>query len=79
MDVAISLIICALVFIVGLLFALFPRWGMKLVCRCASSYMFEDLSSDELYVMSFRMYGIAAMGLGAYALFQVVQFMMTNQ
>ena len=74
-NVAVSLVICAIALISGLFFALFPRWGMKLVCRCARSYMFEDLSSDELYVMSFRIYGIAAMGLGVYALFQVVQFM----
>jgi hypothetical protein len=74
-NVAVSLVICAIVLISGLIFTLFPRWGMKLVCRCARSYMSEDLSSDELYVMSFRIYGIAAMGLGFYALFQVVQFM----
>ena len=46
---------------------------MKMVCRCASSYMREDLSSDPAYVISFRFYGLAAVGLGFYALYQVFQ------
>ncbi|MDT8396742.1 MAG: hypothetical protein RRA32_09915, partial [bacterium] len=73
MDITISLVICSIVLIPGLVFALFPRWGMRAVCRCASSYLREDLSSDPYHVMAFRFYGIAAAGLGAYALFQVVQ------
>ena len=78
MNIAMSLIICAIVLIVGLVFALFPRWGMRVVSRCASSYMGEDLSGDPTQVMAFRFYGIAAVGLGAYALYQVIQFMVTK-
>jgi hypothetical protein len=62
-----------LVLILGLIFALFPRWGMRVVCRCARSYMSEDLSSDPAYVIAFRFYGLAAAGLGFYALYQVFQ------
>jgi uncharacterized membrane protein YedE/YeeE len=78
MNVAVSLIICAIIFILGLIFALFPRWWMKMVCHNASSYMKEDLASDPLYVMSFRVYGIAAMCLAVYILFQVIEFMAQN-
>jgi hypothetical protein len=77
-NVAVSLIICAIVLISGLIFALFPRWCLRVVSRGARSYMSEDLSADPVQVLAFRFYGIAAMGLGVYALFQVVQFMATN-
>ena len=73
MDILVSLIIVSLVLILGLVFALFPRWGMRVVCRCARSYMNEDLSSDPYYVMSFRFYGVAAAVLGLYALLQVLE------
>ena len=75
MNVAVSLIICMAVIVIGLLFALFPRWWMRVVSRGARSYMSEDLSSDPTQVMAFRFYGIVAVGLGLYALFQVVQYM----
>jgi hypothetical protein len=35
--------------------------------------MSADLSSDPVYVIAFRFYGIAAAGLGLYALYQVFQ------
>jgi hypothetical protein len=35
--------------------------------------MKEDLSSDPVYVMAFRFYGLAAVGLGLYTLYQVLQ------
>lgn len=73
MNIAVSLIVVLIVLVVGLLFAFFPRWGMRVVSRCARSYMNEDLSSDPVYVLAFRFYGIAAIGLGLYALYQVLQ------
>jgi hypothetical protein len=73
MDIIVSLGICAVVLILGGIFALFPEWGMRVVCRCARSYMKEDLSSDPVYVMGFRFYGLAALALGLYALYQVLK------
>ena len=73
MNIAVSLVVVLIVLFFGLVFALFPRWGMKMVCRSARSYMNEDLSSDPVYVLAFRFYGIAAVGLGLYALYQVLQ------
>jgi amino acid permease len=73
MNIAVPLVVVFMVLLFGLVFALFPRWGMKLVCRSASSYMKEDLSSDPVYVLAFRFYGIAAVGVGLYALYQVLQ------
>ncbi len=73
MNIAVSLVVVLLVLVLGLVFTLFPRWGMRVVCRCARSYMNEDLSSDPSYVLAFRFYGIAAAGLGLYALYQVLQ------
>lgn len=73
MNIAVSLVVVLLVLVLGLVFTLFPRWGMRMVCRCARSYMNEDLSSDPSYVLAFRFYGIAAAGLGLYALWQVLQ------
>jgi hypothetical protein len=72
MNVVISLTVVSIVLVLGLVFALFPGWGMRLVCRCARSYMNEDLSSDPAYVTAFRFYGLAAAGLGLYALYQVL-------
>jgi hypothetical protein len=73
MNIAVSLVIVLLVLVFGLVFTLFPRWGMRVVCRCARSYMNEDLSLDPTYVLAFRFYGMAAAGLGLYALYQVLQ------
>ncbi len=73
MNIAVSLVVVLMVLFFGLVFAMFPRWGMRLVCRCAGSYMKEDLSSDPVYVLAFRFYGIAAVGLGLYALYQILQ------
>ena len=73
MNIVVSLVVVLLVLVVGLAFALFPRWWMRVVSRSARSYMKEDLSSDPTYVIAFRIYGIAAVGLGLYALYQVLQ------
>jgi len=73
MNIAVSLIVVLVVLIVGLVFALFPRWGMRIVCRSASAYMIEALSSDPVHLLAFRFYGLAAVGLGLYALYQVLQ------
>lgn len=73
MNITVPLFVVFLVLVLGLLFALFPRWGMRAVCRCARSYMREDLSSDPVHVMAFRFYGLAAVGLGLYALYQIIQ------
>ncbi|MDF1525079.1 MAG: hypothetical protein RRA15_09890 [bacterium] len=73
MNVLISLVVVITVLVVGLVFTLFPQWGMRVVCRCARSYMNEDLSSDPVYVLAFRFYGMAAVGLSLYALYQVLQ------
>jgi uncharacterized membrane protein SpoIIM required for sporulation len=74
MNIAMSLVICSLALIIGFIFALFPRWCLRVVSRGASSYMSEDLSADPVQVLVFRFYGIAAVGLSAYALYQVVLF-----
>jgi uncharacterized membrane protein YedE/YeeE len=73
MNIFVPLIISAFALLVGIIFALFPRWWMDVVCHCARSYMNEDLSSDPSYVLAFRFYGIAATGLGLYALYQVLR------
>lgn len=75
MDILVSLIVVSLALIIGLVFAIFPGWWLRIVCRCARSYMNEDLSSDPYYLLAFRFYGIAAVGLGLYALYQVLQAM----
>jgi len=72
MNVVISLTVVSITLVFGLVFALFPGWAMRLVCRCARSYMSEDLSLDPAYVTAFRFYGLAAAGLGLYALYQVL-------
>ena len=46
---------------------------MRVISRGARSYMKEDLSSNSALVVLFRFYGIAAVGLGFYALYQVLQ------
>jgi hypothetical protein len=73
MDILAPLTVVGIVLIVGIVFALFPRWGIRAICRCARSYMEEDLSGDPAQVMAVRFYGLAAVGLGLYALYQVVQ------
>ena len=73
MNIAVSLIVVLLVLVIGLVFALFPKWGMRVISRGARSYMNEDLLLDPAYVLAFRFYGIAAVGLGLYALYQVLQ------
>jgi hypothetical protein len=75
MNIIVSLVVVLLVLVSGLVFALFPRWGMKVISRGARSYMNEDLSADPTLVLLFRFYGIAAVGLGLYALYQVIQAM----
>lgn len=73
MDILVSLIVVSVALVLGFVFAFFPKWVLRIVCRCAQSYMNEDLSSDPSHVMAFRFYGIAAAGLGFYALYQVLQ------
>jgi len=73
MNIAVSLIVVLLVLVVGLAFALFPRWWMRIISRSSRSYMKEDLFADPAYVLAFRFYGIAAVVLGLYALYQVLQ------
>lgn len=73
MNTLVPLAVSILVLVLGAVFCLFPRWGMKLVCRCARSYMKADLASDPVHVLAFRLYGLAAAGLGTYALYQVIQ------
>jgi hypothetical protein len=75
MDIAMSLVICSIVLIIGFVFALFPRWCLRMFSRSARSYMSEDLSADPVQVLAFRFYGVAAVGLGVYVLYQVLQAM----
>jgi len=72
MDLYISLAIALLVLTLGVLCAIFPKRVVQLVCRHASAYMKEDLTTDPTYIFMFRFYGIAAAGLGLYALYQVL-------
>ncbi len=72
MDLYVPLFIALLALTLGVLGAVFPAWVIKIVCRHASSYMKEDLTTDPAYVFMFRFYGIAAAGLGLYALYQVL-------
>lgn len=73
MDITISLIITGIVLAAGLVFTFAPLWGIRVVCRCARSYMKEDLSVQPAHVLAFRFYGIAAAALGLYALYQILQ------
>jgi len=72
MDFYVPLGIALLVTGIGVFCALFPRVVVRMVCRHASSYMKEDLSVEPVYVYMFRFYGLAAVGLGLYALYQVL-------
>ncbi|MFV1956198.1 MAG: hypothetical protein ACC669_00335 [bacterium] len=74
MDLYVSLAIALLVLTLGVLCAIFPRWVVQIVCRHASSYMKEDLTTDPMYIFMFRFYGLAAAGLGLYALYQVLLY-----
>jgi hypothetical protein len=71
MDTLIPLVVSLTVAVIGLVFALFPRWIIQMVHRHASSYLKEDLSGDPTYIYMFRFFGIAAVLLGLYALWQV--------
>ncbi|MGD8353181.1 MAG: hypothetical protein PVJ01_03370 [Pseudomonadota bacterium] len=73
MNIIISLIVTGIVLAAGLVFTFAPVWGIRIVCRCARSYMKEDLSVEPAQVLAFRFYGIAAAALGFYALFQILQ------
>ncbi len=72
MDYYVSLAIALLALTLGVLCAIFPRWVLQVVCRHASAYMKEDLTADPTYIYMFRFYGLAAAGLGLYALYQVL-------
>ncbi len=72
MDFYIPLIIALLALTLGVVCAVFPRWVLQIVCRHASAYMKEDLTTDPTFIFMFRFYGIAASGLGLYALYQVL-------
>ena len=73
MNIIVPLVLVSIVLFLGIVFALFPRWWMRVLCRCARTYMAEDLSADPTYVLAFRFYGLAAVGLAGYALFQILQ------
>jgi len=72
MNVVVALIVAIVVLGFGLIFAFFPVWGIRMVCRCARAYMKEDLSTDPAQVAAFRFYGLAAAGLGLYAVYQIL-------
>ncbi len=72
LNFIIPLIISLLVLILGVFFALFPKWVVRLACKNASAYMKEDLTSDITYIYMFRFYGVAGAGLGLYMLYQVL-------
>ena len=72
MDTLVSVTISVLVLLLGLLIMLFPRVTLRVICRCARSYLKDDLSTDPYHIWSIRFYGLAAAGLGAYALYQVL-------
>ncbi len=72
MDFYIPLIIALLALVIGGVFALLPKMVIRIVCQHASAYMKEDLTTDPTYIFMFRFYGIAAAGLGLYALYQVL-------
>jgi hypothetical protein len=72
LNFIIPLIISLFVVILGIFCAIFPRWVIRVACRTASAYMNEDLTSDITYIYMFRFYGVAAAGLGLYALYQVI-------
>ncbi len=72
LNFIIPLIISLFALILGVFCAIFPKWVIRVVCRTASEYMNEDLSSDITYIYMFRFYGMAVAGLGLYALYQMV-------
>jgi len=72
LNFIIPLVISLFVLIVGVFFAIFPKWVIRVASKTASAYMNEDLTSDVTYIYMFRFYGVAAAGLGLYALYQVI-------
>ena len=74
MDVAVSLAFAALTFIIGVGFAVFPDKVLKAAARGSRSYMAEEvLTSDPVFSLMFRAFGIAAIALSLYMLYQLLQ------
>lgn len=75
MDLIVSLVMTVLVFIIGLVFVLFPNKILKAAARGAKSYMPEEgLTSDPTYSFMFRAFGVSAILLSLYMLYQIVDF-----
>lgn len=75
MDLIVSLAMTALTFIVGLIFAIFPNKVLKAAARGAKSYMPEEgLTSDPTYSFTFRAFGVSAIILSLYMLYQILTF-----
>lgn len=75
MDLIVSLAMTALTFIIGLLFVIFPNKVLKAAARGAKSYMPEEaLTSDPTYSFMFRAFGVSAILLSLYMLYQLLGY-----
>jgi len=75
MELALGLALSLLVLIIGAVFVVFPDRILRIAARGSKSYMPEDvLNSDPAFTAMFRAFGIAAIGLGLYMLYQIFQY-----
>lgn len=75
MDKALALVLSAIVLCVGVFFSVFPDRILKAAARGSRSYMPEEgLTSDPAFSWMLRVFGIAAIGLSVYMLYQIVQY-----
>jgi hypothetical protein len=74
MELALALALSLLVLIIGAVFVVFPDRILRIAARGSKSYMPEDgLTSDPVYSLMFRAFGIAAIGLGLYMVYQLLR------
>ena len=75
MDLIVSLVLTVLTLIVGVIFVIFPDKVLRVAARGSRSYMPEEvLTSDPVFSPMFRAFGIAAIALGLYMVYQILTF-----
>jgi len=75
MDLIVSLAMTALTFIIGLICVIFPNTILKVAARGSKSYMPEEgLTSDPTYSLMFRAFGVSAIILSLYMLYQILGY-----
>ncbi len=74
MDLIVSLVLTVLTLIIGVIFVIFPDRILRIAARGSRSYMPEEgLTSDPVFSLMFRAFGIAAIALSLYMLYQLLQ------